>query len=457
MDLFNYNYEEKFLKTAPLAERMRPKIIEEFVGQEEIVGEGKYLRKAIKEDKLFSMIFYGPPGTGKTTLARIIAKETNSNFHQLNAITSGVKDLREVIESAMKAKSYYNEKTVLFIDEIHRFNKAQQDALLPSVEDGTLILIGATTENPYISINSPLISRTTVFKLRLLKDEEIELLIKRALEDKERGLGNYNIDLEKNALKELIRLANGDIRTALNALELSIVTTPPDENNIRKIDLRNIEDSVQERFIQYDKDGDNHYDIISAFIKSMRGSDPDASLYWLARMLQGGEDPLFITRRMLIFASEDVGNADPQALQLTNSVHQAVMHLGMPEARIPLAQGVTYLACTSKSNSSYVAVEKAMQAVESTRQEPVPLHLRDTHYKGAKNLDHGKGYLYPHSFEGNYVYQEYLPPSLQGKTFYDPSDNGHEKILRKRMNLIRNGNFKSSMEESGDDGGTGDK
>ncbi|WP_420848194.1 replication-associated recombination protein A [Natranaerofaba carboxydovora] len=437
MDLFNYNYEKKSKKSSPLADRIRPKTLDYMVGQQEVVGEGRYLRRAIEEDRLFSMILYGPPGTGKTTLARIVANHTNSNFFQLNAVTSGIKEIREVINKAKEKKSYYQEDTILFIDEIHRFNKAQQDGLLPYVEDGTIILIGATTENPYFSINSPLLSRVRVFQLRLLFDNEIEKLIMRGLEDKENGLGDYNVKLHEDALRHLIRLANGDIRTALNALELSVITTIPDENNLREITLDKIEKSIQDRAVYYDKDGDNHYDIISAFIKSMRGSDPDASLYWLARMIEGGEDPLFITRRMLIFASEDIGNADPQALQVALSTHQAVSELGMPEARITLAQGVTYLSSTEKSNSSYVAIEKALKDVKQTRQEPVPLHLRDTHYRGAKNMGHGEGYKYPHNYPVNYVKQDYVPDNVKGKVYYEPSENGHESHFKNRLKYLR--------------------
>ncbi|UMZ74012.1 Replication-associated recombination protein A [Natranaerofaba carboxydovora] len=435
--MFNYNYEKKSKKSSPLADRIRPKTLDYMVGQQEVVGEGRYLRRAIEEDRLFSMILYGPPGTGKTTLARIVANHTNSNFFQLNAVTSGIKEIREVINKAKEKKSYYQEDTILFIDEIHRFNKAQQDGLLPYVEDGTIILIGATTENPYFSINSPLLSRVRVFQLRLLFDNEIEKLIMRGLEDKENGLGDYNVKLHEDALRHLIRLANGDIRTALNALELSVITTIPDENNLREITLDKIEKSIQDRAVYYDKDGDNHYDIISAFIKSMRGSDPDASLYWLARMIEGGEDPLFITRRMLIFASEDIGNADPQALQVALSTHQAVSELGMPEARITLAQGVTYLSSTEKSNSSYVAIEKALKDVKQTRQEPVPLHLRDTHYRGAKNMGHGEGYKYPHNYPVNYVKQDYVPDNVKGKVYYEPSENGHESHFKNRLKYLR--------------------
>ncbi len=434
MDLFSYNYEEKSKKNAPLADRIRPKTLDELVGQEEIVGEGKYLKRAIKEDKLFSMIFYGPPGTGKTTLARILSNHTNSNFYQLNAVIDGIKEIREVINIAKEKKSYYHENSILFIDEIHRFNKAQQDGLLHHVEDGTIILIGATTENPYFSINSPLLSRVRLFKLRLLTDSEIKKLIMRALKDEDNGLGKHDVRLDEKALKHLVRLANGDIRAALNALELSVIATMPGDNNIREITIETIEKSIQEKALYYDKAGDNHYDVISAFIKSMRGSDPDASLYWLARMIEGGEDPLFITRRMLIFASEDVGNADPRALQIALSTHQAVLELGMPEARITLAQGVIYLACTDKSNSSYIAIEKALETVRNMRQEPVPLHLKDTHYKGAKDMGHGIGYLYPHNYSDDYIDQDYVPDNIKGKNFFQPSKKGIEAYFKRCQN-----------------------
>ncbi len=440
MDLFSYNYEEKSKKSAPLADRIRPQTLNELVGQEELVGEGRYLRRAIEEDKIFSMIFYGPPGTGKTTLARIIANQTNSNFYQLNAVTSGVKEIREVIKEAKEKKSYYQEDSVLFIDEIHRFNKSQQDGLLPFVEDGTITLIGATTENPYFSINSPLLSRVRLFKLKLLKDHEVEKLIIRAIEDEDRGLGRYNVKLDEKAIKHLVKLSNGDIRVALNALELSVITTVPGDNNIRPITIEKLEEAIQERATYYDKDGDNHYDIISAFIKSMRGSDPDASLYWLARMLEGGEDPLFITRRMIIFASEDVGNADPRALQIALSTHQGIQQVGMPEGRIILSQGVTYLACAEKSNRSYKAIEEAMKVVRENRQEPVPLHLRDAHYSGAREMGHGEGYLYPHGFDEGYVEQDYLPENIKGKCFYHPSDRGDEIQFKRKLEKLRDKN-----------------
>jgi len=436
MDLFDYNLKDKMAFEAPLAERMRPRKIDDFFGQQHILGQGRLLRRAIEADKLSSIILYGPPGTGKTTIARIIADNTEKDFYQLNAVTSGVKELREVVEKGKEIRSFYNRGTVLFIDEIHRFNKNQQDALLPHVENGTVILIGATTENPYFNVNSPLLSRSQVFKLDKLTHQEMEKLIYKALKDETNGLGNYKVSITEDAVNHLIDTANGDIRVAFNGLELAVMTTVPNEQGIRNLSLEVIEESIQRKVVQYDKDGDQHYDVISAFIKSLRGSDPDAGLYWLARMLYAGEDPLFIARRLLIFASEDIGNADPQALQVALSVYQAVERLGLPEGRITLAQGVTYLASTLKSNSSYMGFLKALDEVENGISGEVPFHLRDSHYQGAKNFGHGKGYKYPHNYSGNFVKQSYLPEEQQSKILYHPTTNGKEKEFKIRLETL---------------------
>ncbi|OWZ83439.1 replication-associated recombination protein A [Natranaerobius trueperi] len=445
MDLFSYNLEEKTAHEAPLADRIRPLTLEEFVGQNKVLGEGKLLRRAIKADRLSSIILYGPPGIGKTTIAKIIASNTQKEFHQLNAVISGVKDLRDLIEKAQEIRSQYNRGSVLFIDEIHRFNKNQQDALLPYVEDGTVILIGATTENPYFSVNNALLSRSQVFKLEELTRSEMEKLLNRALEDKEKGLGNYQVEIDDKAISHFIDSANGDIRVALNALELAVMTTLPNENGVRTINLEVAEDSIQEKAVYYDKDGDNHYDVISAFIKSLRGSDPDAGLYWLARMLYAGEDPLFVCRRLLIFASEDVGNADPQALQVALSVYQAVERLGLPEGKITLAQGVTYLASAPKSNSSYIGVLKAQKEVESGigTKSQVPNHLKDAHYQGAKELGHGRDYKYPHHYPENFISQTYLPEEIKDKVFYEPTLNGKEAQIKERLQrlFLKRGDF----------------
>ncbi len=435
-DLFNYNMESKKFFDSPLADRMRPDSLSGFVGQQNILGPGKLLRRAIEADRLSSIILYGPPGTGKTTIAKIIAKNTDKYFYQLNAVTSGVKDLREIIDKAKELRSYYNKGTIMFIDEIHRFNKSQQDALLPFVEDGTIVLIGATTENPYFTVNNPLISRSQIFKLEQLNEFEMKKLLNRAIQDPEKGLGNYKVEIDHNALKHLINASNGDVRIALNALELAVLTTIPDQDNIRRINLDVAEQSIQRKAVYHDRDGDYHYDVISAFIKSLRGSDPDAGLFWLAKMLSAGEDPLFIARRMLIFASEDIGNADPGALQLTLSVYQAVERLGMPECRLSLAQGVTYLASAPKSNSSYKGLLSALSDVEQENQGNVPQHLRDAHYSGADKLGHGKGYLYPHNYNDNFVEQSYLPQELQAKIYYQPTENGKESQIKNHLNSL---------------------
>ena len=436
MDLFSFDAEKRLEKAAPLAARMRPRTLDEFIGQEEIVGQGRLLRRAIQADQLSSLILYGPPGTGKTTLAQIIANSTHSEFEMLNAVTSGVKEIREVIDKARGRNQMYQKRTILFIDEIHRFNKSQQDALLPAVEDGTIILVGATTENPYFEVNSPLISRSRIFQLRHLNTDEVRKILERALGDVERGLGKYQVNITPDALNHLAAVANGDARIALNALELAVLTTPEDAKGMRTIDLSVAEESIQRRSLNYDKSGDNHYDTISAFIKSMRGSDPDATLYWLAKMIYAGEDPRFIARRILIHAAEDVGLANPYALLVAAAAAQAVEHVGMPEARIPLAEAALYIATAPKSNSVVAGIDAALSAVEKELVGPVPIHLRDASYPGAGKLGHGKGYKYPHDFPGNYVPQDYLPREMQGRKFYEPSQNGYEKQVQEILKRL---------------------
>jgi len=412
---------------APLAQRMRPRNLEEFIGQEHIVGPGKLLRRAIEADQLSSLIFYGPPGTGKTTLAMVISQATAARFIKLNAVTAGVKDIREIIEEARDNIKLYGKKTILFVDEIHRFNKAQQDALLPSVEDGTIILIGATTENPYFEVNSALLSRSRIFRLTTLEDHHLKKLVEMALADEERGLGGYKVRLAEEALNHIVQVANGDARSALNAIELAVLTTPPGDDGVRNITLEVAEESIQKKVVQYDKSGDQHYDVVSAFIKSLRGSDPDAALHWLARMIYAGEDPRFIARRLMVHAAEDVGLADPQALVVAVSAAQALEFIGMPEARLPLAEATLYIACAPKSNAVIKGIDRALADVERRPVGQVPPHLRDTHYKGAAKLGHGKGYKYPHDYPGNYVDQQYLPDELVGAVYYQPSGNGQEK------------------------------
>lgn len=436
MDLFEYNRQQNIEKESPLASRLRPKTLDEFCGQEHIVGKGRLLYRAIKADRISSVIFYGPPGTGKTTLAKIIANTTKSEFKQLNATTSGVKDIKEIIEEAKDIYGMNNKKTILFIDEIHRFNKSQQDSLLPHVEDGTIILIGATTENPYFEVNKALVSRSIIFELKPLDKDNIKTLIKRALYDSERGLGVYNAEITNEALDFLSDRANGDARTALNAIELAVLTTDKNEKGKIIIDIGIAEECIQKRALNYDKDGDNHYDTISAFIKSMRGSDPDAALYYLAKMIYAGEDPKFIARRIVICASEDVGNADPHALQVAVSAAEAVNFIGMPESRIILAQAVTYIACAPKSNASYIAIDKALEDVKNISIKTVPPHLKDCHYSGSKELGHTE-YKYAHDYEGHYVKQQYLPDELLGKIYYEPSDNGIEKKIKASLNRLR--------------------
>jgi putative ATPase len=437
MDMFELQQEKNLLKDAPLAERLKPEKLEDYVGQEHILGKGKLLHRAISADKITSLILYGPPGTGKTSLAKVIANSTKSNFVRLNAVTDGLKELREVVATAKNDLGMYNVKTILFIDEIHRFNKAQQDALLPFVEKGTVVLIGATTENPYFEVNNALISRSMLFKLEPLKEKDIEKIITRAIEDKKVGLGNINISIDKESINYLAFMANGDARSALNALELSVLTTDRDENGKINITLEVAEECLQKKHIQYDKNRDEHYDVISAFIKSMRGSDPDAAVHYLARMIYAGEDPKFIARRIVIAAAEDVGNADPIALIVANNAAEAVHFVGMPEARIILAQAAIYIAAAPKSNASYVAINKALKDVEEKNIGSIPVHLKDQSYSGAKKLGHGTGYLYPHSYEGNYVKQQYLPSELIGTVYYESSTNGYEKKISERFKVLR--------------------
>ena len=436
MNLFENARDDK--ENSPLAFRMRPRSLDEFFGQEDIVGENKLLRRAIKADRLQSLIFYGPPGSGKTSLAQIIALETKANFVKLNAVTSGVKDIREVIKKAKSDKDIYNKKTILFIDEIHRFNKSQQDALLPSVENGTVIMVGATTENPYFEVNSPLLSRSRIFRLNELSTDNIFLILKNALNDKERGFADLEVNISNKDLRFIAELADGDARVALNTLELAVLTTPQNKNGIIKIDKDIIEDSMQKKIINYDKKGDNHYDIASAFIKSMRGSDPDAAVYWLARMIIAGEDPRFIARRVVIHAAEDVGLADPTALILAESAARAVEQIGFPEARIPLAEAVIYIASAPKSNSVIKAIDSAVNYVENNKQGKVPAHLRDSHYSGAEDLGHGLNYKYPHDYPENYLEQNYLPDNISNKQFYKPGSLGREKKTAEFLHYLHN-------------------
>ena len=437
MDLFDYARQKNSRKEAPLAGRMRPKTLDEVVGQEHIIGKDKLLYRAIQADKLSSIIFYGPPGTGKTTLARVIAQTTQANFVQMNATTSGKKEMQEAVKEAKEALGMFQKKTILFIDEIHRFNKAQQDFLLPFVEDGTIILIGATTENPYFEVNQALISRSNVFELKSLEPEDIKKLLFRAVTDDEKGMGIYRAKITDEALDFLADMAEGDARSALNAVELGILTTEPGEDGEIVIDINVAQECIQKRVMRYDKGGDNHYDIISAFIKSMRGSDPDAAVYYLARMIDAGESVTFISRRIMICASEDVGNADPQALQVAVAASQAVERIGLPEARIILAQAVTYVAGAPKSNAAYMAVDQALEAVRKRKNGMVPNHLRDSHYKGASKLGRGIGYQYAHNFPGHYVKQQYLPDELLGTVFYEPTENGYEKNIKKYLDSLR--------------------
>ncbi len=436
MDLFDYMREQQKEKESPLASRLRPVTLDEMVGQQHIIGKDKLLYRAIRADKLGSIILYGPPGTGKTTLARVIANTTSADFVQINATSAGKKDMEEVVARAKDSQGMYGKKTILFIDEIHRFNKGQQDYLLPFVEDGTVILIGATTENPYFEVNGALLSRSIIFELKQLSKEDVRTLILRAVQDREKGMGAYDAVIEEDALSFLADMANGDARAALTAIELGILTTERSADGKIHITLDVAEECIQKRVVKYDKSGDSHYDTISAFIKSMRGSDPDAAVYYLARMLYAGEDIRFIARRIMICAAEDVGNADPMALVVAASASQAVERIGMPEAQLILSEAVLYVACAPKSNAACLAVGEATAAVRDTMTDPVPVHLKDAHYKSAGKLGHGDGYLYAHDFPKHYVKQQYLPDGLVGRTFYHPTDNGYEKTIQKHLRWL---------------------
>lgn len=438
MDLFDYMRANTLDTESPLASRLRPTTLDEVVGQKHIIGKDKLLYRAIQADQLGSIIFYGPPGTGKTTMAKVIANTTKANFRQINATVAGKKDMEEVVKEAKDNLGMYGKKTILFVDEIHRFNKSQQDYLLPFVEDGTLILIGATTENPYFEVNGALISRSRIFELKALEKEDIKELLHRAIYDKEKSMGSYQAEIDDDAMEFLADISNGDARAALNAIELGILTTERSGDGKIHINMDVAQECIQKRVVRYDKNGDNHYDTISAFIKSMRGSDPDAAVYYLARMLYAGEDIKFIARRIMICASEDVGNADPMALTVAVSAAQAVERIGMPEAQIILSQAVLYVATAPKSNSAVMAVSAAMDAVKNGRTMPVPVHLQDKHYKGAEKLGHGAGYRYPHDYPNHYIKQQYLPDGMEDTTFYEPSDNGHEAEIQEYFRKIQN-------------------
>lgn len=437
MDLFDYMRENTMEQESPLASRMRPETLDEIVGQQHIIGKDKLLYRAIRADKLGSVIFYGPPGTGKTTMARVIANTTSAQFRQINATVAGKKDMEDVVKEAKDALGMYGKKTILFVDEIHRFNKGQQDYLLPYVEDGTLILIGATTENPYFEVNGALISRSKIFELKPLDQKDIRELILRAVHDEVKGMGTYRAEITEEAADFLADAANGDARAALNAVELGILTTDRSKDGKIWIDLDVAQECIQKRAVRYDKNGDSHYDTISAFIKSMRGSDPDAAVYYLARMLYAGEDIKFIARRVIICAAEDVGMADPQALVVAVNASLAVERVGMPEARIILAEAVTYVATAPKSNASYMAVEEASGYVKEHQTFPVPPHLQDRHYSGAEKLGRGLDYKYAHNYPNHYVKQQYLPAEMEGTVFYRPSGNGYEKQVEEHMERIR--------------------
>lgn len=437
MDLFDYMRANTMEKESPLASRMRPTTLDEVVGQKHIIGKDKLLYRAIKADKLGSVIFYGPPGTGKTTLAKVIANTTSARFEQINATVAGKKDMEEIVKNAKDSIGMYGQKTILFVDEIHRFNKSQQDYLLPFVEDGTITLIGAATENPYFEVNNALLSRSRIFELKPLEKQDIRELVMRAVYDTEKGMGTYGADITDEAADFLADVANGDARAALNAVELGILTTDKSDDGKIHITIDVAAECIQKRVVRYDHDGDNHYDTISAFIKSMRGSDPDAAVYYLARMLYAGEDVKFIARRIMICASEDVGNADPNALVVAVSAAQAVERIGMPESQIILSQAAAYVATAPKSNAAYMGIAKAMKTVADTRTMPVPAHLQDRHYKGAEKLGHGLGYKYAHDYPNHYVTQQYLPDGMEGMRFYEPSENGYEKKIREHMEFIK--------------------
>jgi len=431
--LFDLPEETDSSHSMPLAARIRPQTFTEFVGQEHLVAEGRVLRRCIEADQLPSMVFWGPPGSGKTTLAHIIANVTRAQFSRLSAVSAGVADLRYVIGQARKRLKLSGQRTILFIDEIHRFNKAQQDAVLPFVENGTVTFIGATTENPSFEVIAPLLSRCRVFRLNLLSDDEVRLVVERAIEDKERGLGNLQISMSEEALRHLVTMSNGDARVALNALEMATFATLPNNEGLRSIDLSAIEEALQHRALLYDKSGDQHYDLISALHKSLRGSDPDAALYWLGRMLESGEDPLYIARRLVRFASEDVGVADPQALVIAVAAQQAVHFVGLPEGNLALAEAVIYLAAAPKSNSLYKAYSRVQKDIQHGRNEPVPLHLRNPVTDLMRRMGHGRDYKYAHDYPDHFVKQQNLPPSLQGKRYYVPSNQGYEKEINARL------------------------
>jgi putative ATPase len=433
MPLFDLPQEKDSPGSMPLAARMRPQTFAEFVGQEHLVAEGRVLRKCIEADQLPSMVFWGPPGSGKTTLAHIIANVTRAHFSSLSAVSAGVADLRRVVEEAKKRLKSSGQRTILFVDEIHRFNKAQQDAVLPFVENGTVTFIGATTENPSFEVISPLLSRCRVFRLNLLSDGDVRLIVERAINDAERGLGKSHIAISEEALRHLVTMSNGDARVALNALEMAASATLADDNGLRSMDLSAIEEALQHRALLYDRSGDQHYDLISALHKSLRGSDPDAGLYWLGRMLEAGEDPLYIARRLVRFASEDVGVADPQALVITVAAQQAVHFVGLPEGNLALAEAVVYLATAPKSNSLYQAYSRVQEDVQQGRNEPVPLHLRNPVTDLMRQMGHGRGYKYAHNYPGHFVKQQNLPSSLQEKHYYVPGDQGYEKAIADRL------------------------
>ena len=436
MDLFDYMREIKLEKDSPLASRLRPATLDEVAGQRHILGKDKLLYRAIAADKLSSILFYGPPGTGKTTLAKVIANTTKAEFRQINATSAGKKDMEAVVEQAKQTLALHGKRTILFIDEIHRFNKGQQDYLLPFVEDGTLILIGATTENPYFEVNRALISRSIIFELKPLAPEDIRSILDRAVYDEKKGMGAYHAEIAEDALEFLSDICDGDARSALNAIELAVLTTPKGEDGKIHITMEVAEECIQKRNVRYDKTGDNHYDVISAFIKSMRGSDPDAAVYYLARMLYAGEDPKFIARRIMICASEDVGMADPNALTVAVSAAQALERVGLPEGRIPLAQAAIYVATAPKSNASYMAINAAFEAVEKV-QVTVPPWLQGSSYSGASELGRGRGYKYAHDFPGHYVRQQYLPDELAERRFFEPGENGYEKEIQKYVEFCR--------------------
>ena len=436
MDLFEYAKSKTLDQESPLASRLRPTTLDEVVGQQHIIGKNTLLYRAIKADKLTSVIFYGPPGTGKTTLAKVIANTTSAEFTQINATVAGKKDMEAVVKEAQQNLGMYGKKTILFIDEIHRFNKGQQDYLLPFVEDGTIILIGATTENPYFEVNAALISRSIIFELKSLEISEVKELILRAVNDKTKGMGNYKARIDEDALDFLADMAGGDARNALNAIELGILTTPRSEDGLIHITLDVASQCIQKRVVRYDKNGDNHYDIISAFIKSIRGSDPDGAIYWLARMVEGGEDPAFIARRLVISASEDIGLANPNALLLANACFDTIMKVGWPEGRIPLAETTIYLATSPKSNSAYMAINDALELVRQTGNLPVPLHLRNAPTKLMKQLGYGDNYKYAHDYPGNFVRQQFLPDELKDRRIWEPQANAAEQKHKERMQAL---------------------